>query len=400
MKIYANDKYIAYLKRCTRRYYKEQEPEVEVVPNGIIANEHGNGYGVFDKKCNFVKSSIQNHKGRKGQFVPKINCDNIEYVNSDAVYLCHCGKNNFGHFLVEYINRAWCLSDKKYQNMKIVIVNEIGCEKINDYIYVLLGLLGIKSKNIILLDKTTRFRNVYIPSPAFDISAYYTDAARCMFDNIAKNTPDKNEQYDKIYLSRTAMPADRHTYGEKTIQKIFKKNGYKIIWPEKLPLVEQIALVKNCKYLAGCAGTALHLAWFMKPGGTVIQIKRNTAMQDNADTQYLINTVKGVDSVFVAASVERAKTEHYSLTPQIIGMTKYMKQFFDDNNFAYNEKDFIEFDKELAAYDKALKNCKMQTFSTKRIKKYFIKYMACFVIGRGRRDKFRKFLKKLLKYEA
>ncbi len=398
MKIYADKKYTKYLTKLLRRYYKEKEPYVETVPNGIIANEHENGYGVFDSHFKFVKSSLQNHKGRKGQFVPNFNHEDIPYVDADAIYLCHLGKNNFGHFILEHMNRAWCLTDKKYQNMKIVIVDEIGAGKVNDYIYVLLGLLGVKKQNIILLDKTTQFRNVFIPTPGFDLSTYWTDAYCNMWKYITNNVPD-SKIYEKIYVSRMAMPMDRHTFGEETIQNIFAKNGYQIIYPETLPLKEQIALIKNCKYLAGCAGTALHLAFAMKEGGTVYQIKRNTPLQDNADTQYAINMNKGLNSVFIAGSVESVPTDHWSLTPQIIGMTDYMKKFFDENGFKYNKSDLKIWNKELADYNTALANCNTQKYATKSFKKYIIKYVSCFVIGRARRNRFREFLKKLLKYE-
>jgi capsular polysaccharide biosynthesis protein len=400
MKIYADKKYQKYLTDITDNHYKETEPNIEIFSHGIIANEHDKGFGVFDEHFEFVKSSIQSKKNRKGQYIPKINHKNIPYIDEDVIYLCHLGKNSFGHFLLEHINRAWCLVNKKYQNIKIVIVDERKVGKINGYIYVLLGLLGVKKENIILLDKTTQFRNVYVPSPAFDLSAYYTDAFAKMYDKIASNTSDK-EEYKKIYVSRTAMPDDRKTYGELTIEKIFKKNGFKVIYPETLPLEEQIALIKKCKVLAGCAGTALHLALFMKRGGTVIQIKRNSILADNADTQHLINMAKGLKGVFVAGSMETVKTEHWSMTPQLIGVTEYMKQFFDENGFVYSDKDLKGFDKEVEDYKTALANRPQQKYFTQTLKKYFIKYMCCFVFfGRVPRHQFRQWLKKLLNYQG
>ena len=398
MKIFADTKYTKYLTKKLKHYYKEAEPIIEKVERGIIANEHQDGFGVFDSDFKFVKSSMQNHKGCKGQFVPHINHNNIPYIDEDVIYLCHLGKNSFGHFLLEHLNRGWCLTDKKYQNMKVAIIDETNTGKINGYIYELLKLLDVKKDNIILLDKTTQFRNVFIPTPGFDLSTYWTDAYCNMWEYITNNVPD-SKVYEKIYVSRMAMPMDRHTFGEETIQNIFAKNGYQIIYPETLPLKEQIALIKNCKYLAGCAGTALHLAFAMKEGGTVIQIKRNTPLQDNADTQYAINMNRGLNSVFIAGSMESVPTDHWSLTPQIIGMTDYMKQFFDENGFKYNKSDLKVWNKELSDYNKALANCNTQKYATKSFKKYIIKYVSCFVIGRARRNHFREFLKKLLKYE-
>ena len=394
-KIYADSKYKKYLTNIIKRHYKESEPMIQCVPNGIIANEHIKGYGVFDKDFNFVKSSTQNHKGRKGQFIPKFDHNNIPYIDADAIYLCHCGKNNFGHFILEHLNRGWCFSQKKYQEMKVVIVNEIGCEKINDYIFVLLGLLGVKKENIILLNETTRFRNVYVPDAAFDISAYYTNAYKNMFDVILDNVKD-TKKYEKIYLSRCAMPMDRHTYGEEKVQKIFEKNGFTIIYPETLPLKEQISLMKNCKVLAGCAGTALHLALFMKPGGTVIQIKRNKKIVDNADTQHLINMLRGLKSVFIAGACEIIKTDHWDTIPQIIGVTEYMRSFFDDNKFKYSKKDLTIDENVWQDYKSALGNTDNKKQFLSGLKKAFIHYSSCLLPTRMLRKKYRHFMQEKL----
>ena len=49
----------------------------------------------------------------------------------------------------------------------------------------------------------------------------------------------------------------------------------------------------------------MHLALFMKPGGTVIQIKRNTPLVDNADTQFVINKTKDEEMLSKALKVRR-----------------------------------------------------------------------------------------------
>lgn len=395
IKIYSDKKYEKYLTSLVKKHYKESEPIVEHVPHGIIVNEHKKGYGVFDCNFKFVKSSIQNHKGHKGQFIPKFDHNNIPYIDEDAIFLAHCGKNNFGHFLLEHINRGWCLLDKKYQNMKIVIINEINCTKINDYIFVLLGLLGVKPENIILLNQTTQFKNVYIPTPGFDLTAYYTQKYVNMYDTIASNVSG-NDTYDKIYLSKCKMPKKGQVYGEEHIQKIFEKNGFKIIYPETLPLTEQIWLARNATVLAGCGGTALHLALFMKPGGQVIQIKRNTILKDNATTQHLINIAKKLDNVFISGSIEKVKTPHFSLLPQIISVTKYMKQYFDDNNFKYNESDLTLPSKVFDEYTEELGTMSQNKNFILSLKKSFVHYTSCLLPGRMIRKKYRHFMKEKL----
>ena len=392
IKIYADKKYQKYCARQLNKLYKKENPSVEVIPNGIIANEHVKGFGVFDENYRFVQSSVQSHKGRKGQLIPKFNHDGIPYIDSDAIYLCHTGRNHFGHFLLEHINRAWCLSDKKFKDAKIVIIDEKNTGKLAGYIPELLSLLGVKKQNIILLDKTTRFRNVYIPKPAFNMISFYTDAYADMYDYMAASVKGK-ESFEKIYVSRYALPENIRTFGEDKVQKIFEKNGYKVIYPETLPLKKQIELVKNCNVLAGCAGTALHLALFMKRGGCVIQIKRNSVLKDNAPIQQLINMAKGLDSVFVSGSVETVKTTHSSDIPQIIGVTKYMKQFFDENGFDYNNDDLIPNEKEIKAYENILAQIPHKNPVVKWLQRNFIHFSSCLIIGRNARKQYRRFLR-------
>ena len=157
-----------------------------------------------------------------------------------------------------------------------------------------------------------------------------------------------------------------------------------------------ISLIKNCKVLAGCAGTALHLALFMKPGGTVIQIKRNTKVLDNADTQHLINMLRGLKSVFIAGACEIVKTDHWDTVPQIIGVTEYMKSFFDDNKFKYSKNDLTIDEKVWQSYKNALGNTSNKKQFLSGFKKAFIHYTSCLLPTRMLRKKYRHFMQEKL----
>lgn len=399
LKVYGSDIYKKFVNNTIKKYTVEPVEKFEIIKNGIIANEHEHGFGVFDDKYRFIKSSSQCHRGRRGQFVPKFNHDNIPYVDADVLYLCHLGKMAFGHFLIEHLNRAWLLLNKKYANLKVVIVNEYGVEKIPDYMYDFVEFLGVKHDDIIVLNKTTRFRNVYIPYSCFDVKFFISDIFGKIYEKMSKNVPSNKVKYDRIYVSRAKMPNDRKTWGEEKIQNIFKKNGYHIIYPETLSLKQQIAYVKDCKYLAGCAGTALHLALFMKSGGTVIQIKRNSIPNsDNIRVQYLLNQVRKLNTIVAPASVEQKATEHWSTIPQLIGVTDYMKQFFDDNKFKYTDKDICLEKSDIQNYERELSKHDFKPRFGNYLKRQLIHYSSCFIIGRENRGNYRKWLAKVIKY--
>ncbi len=397
-KLFADSDFEKYFEKSISRQYM-RDVHVQEFENGIIVNEHRHGFGVFDKNFRFVKSSRQMRKNN-GQFIPKFNHKNIAYMDVDAVFVGNVFPQ-FGHFLLEHMNRAYVALDKKYKRAKFVLVNNKDVNPVPNYMFELLELLGVKRENILILNETTQFRRVYVPDQGFNIPVYSSDAFGKMYDAIAKNVKPLREKYEKIYVSRTAMQT-RRTYGEGVVQKIFEKNGYKIIWPEKLPLSQQIALVKNARVLAGCAGTALHLALFMKSGGVVVQIKRNRQAKCNADIQNLINDTKGLNGVFISGSVENKPTDHCSSVPQIIGVNQHMRDFFDAFGFKYTARDVVPNKKDLAEYDAALAeyNKKYGGVGLNNIKHFIIHWSSCFVPGRERRGNFRRWLKRKLNYEG
>ncbi len=391
LKIYAEKSWTKWFNRETRNQYM-RDVKINEYPKGIIVNEKLRGFGVFDKNYKFVKSSRQVRKNN-GQFVPKFNHNDIPYVDEDVVFVGNVYPQ-FGHFLLEHLNRAYAALDKKYQKMKFVLINNKSVEPVPEYMFVFLELLGIERKNILILDRTTQFKNVYVPDQGFNIPLYSSKKFGETFAKMAKSVKDNKRAYDKVYVSRAKLNA-RKTYGEEKVQKIFERNGFKIIYPETMSLKEQIAAIKDCKFLAGCAGTALHMALFMKSGGTVIQIKRNKIYDDNAPTQWLLNETCGLNSVFINSSVERVKTGHGFNMPQIIGVNENMRDFFKDFGFKTNDKDFEVDDIARQEYDAALSKYQSEhgTKTVEVIKHKIVRITSCFIPGRYNRSVYRRWLK-------
>jgi len=368
--------------------------KTDVVAGGIIAvNQSTHAYGVFDENKKFVKSSLQ-YKGKTHQFIPKYPQE-MDVIDNDAMFLGYV-IGHFGHFLLEQLSRAWGALEHRTPGMKFVFVNNRNID-IPHWLYKFMEMLGISKNDVVILNSSCKFRRVFVPEQAFKLSntVWFAPEFRLAFRTMADNVKSKYN-YDKVYVSRSMLPKDMKTYGEEKIQNIFADNGFKIIYPETMDLMEQIAIIKNARVLAGCAGTALHLALFMKNADSVIQIKRNSILKDSAYVQYAINQLVGAKSVFVSASVEIYKSGHGgNHAPQIIGITKYMHKLFLYMNFKYQSDGCIVDDKDWDAYKQELQLFQQNNGSCLRqkIKNKFIKYLSCFVPGRINRDRFRRWLK-------
>lgn len=392
--VYSGFWYRYYFMRIIKRQYM-RDMDVDIVPNGIIVNEHVHGFGVFDENFRFVKSSIQMRKNN-GQFIPRFNHDDIPFVDKDVVFVGNVYPQ-FGHFLLEHMNRAWVFTMSEYKNAYVVLINNQDINPVPEYMYEFLRILGVPRERVIILNETTRFRNVFVPHQGFNIPVYSSDEFAKTFDRIAQNVENLEDVFDKVYLSRDALK-ERRTYGEKYIAKIFEKNGFHVVCPETLSLEKQVSIVKNCRVLAGCAGTALHLALFMKPGGTVIQIKRNRRCKDNAPIQHLINITKKLNGIFISGSIEKTPSSHYENVPQIIGLNKFMRKFFDENNFVYDnnlpnmdQSTWDEYTQKLAEYRSAHGNA-----TSILLRQFLVRVSALFVPGRERRGAWRRWVKKKL----
>lgn len=396
VKIYAPAEYATQVKQNAGKITIAGDLKIQCFPHGVIYPDFMNeGFGAFDADLNYIpESRCMRGDDVVPRHITKPRRRDIVECDCDAVY-CGFGLfHHFGHFLLEGMNRLYPFLDEKYKNAKFVFVPSRKINSVPRFVMEMLGLFGIAEENVVILDKPTRFRNVYMPDQGYNLYKTTSAQQRAVWQTVAKNAgrPGRDK---KIYMSRTAM-GKRKTYGEEVVQNIFAKNGYRIVCPETLPLAEQISCVAGATHLAGLAGTALHLAVFMKPGGRVIQIKRNTRIStdekdDSAIAQEVVNQTSGADFTLIWGSTERKPTGHWVLAPQIVGVTRWMKKFFDDEGFKYNTADLRPDTAETAEYERLLaKSARVQDNGFRRVvAKILARAICMFVPGRHRRTEIR-----------
>lgn len=395
LQCYIDDKYNKYFTSENEKV-RQESVCIETYSNAtIVVDTETFGFGVFDESGKFVKSSRQ-FRGNNYQYVPKF-VKNATYCDCDVMFLGNAYPH-FGHFLIEHLNRAWGVVRAGKPGMKYVLVDNKN-NGAKAFMFEFLKMLGIHQEDVIVLNKSMRFRSVVVPGQTMNISNYrQADEYILPFQKMRDNVKT-DKVYERVYVSRAKLPDNMRTYGEEKVQKIFEKNGFHIIYPETLSLAQQVAIVGNAKVLAGCAGSALHLSVFMKPGGRVIQLRRTFDIHDSGPLQYRLCSLGNLDFDVISASVEEFETTHGgNHAPQIIGVNKYLKQFFDENGFIYDDTDLIMEDDVLSDYRKQLDLFKDMHGGRLmlKIKKKFIKLSACLIPGRVLRGRYRTYMKRVL----
>jgi hypothetical protein len=193
---------------------------------------------------------------------------------------------HFGHALVDTPARLWYRFEPSLQmlrSLKLVgfgthgLGRRIEMRRPKDwprYIKVLLGALEISPHDVVLIDRPTRCRSLFVPkrlSPLFSdfgFSGRYNRTMQTIGDVLATSSSPRAQR--RIYLSRSKLdPTLRGLLDgqELVIEDMFRQRGFEIVHPETLSLPEQVQAVRGATHIAGCVGSNMHLMVFARNAG-------------------------------------------------------------------------------------------------------------------------------------
>lgn len=250
---------------------------------------------------------------------PPPSLESIDFIDEEVVWLGYAW-DFYGHFLSDSLGRLWYLLNNK--NLKVCYISKDENPFIEFF-----RLFGLKDEQMIRVTKPTRFRKIIVPEPAFRYHDYYHEKFKDIINEITKNiNPAK---FKKVYLSRGKYNPSVPTLGEKVIEDVFKKQGFKVIYPERLSIKKQISLMKGAKIVAGVSGTSLHNILFSNDEIKLISLNRSA---DVLYMQLLIDELKNIDAVYVDVYQNPLPISYYA-QPYLLGITDEFLQFCKDYNF-------------------------------------------------------------------
>ena len=320
--------------------------KTELIENGLIMPFKNPNYGgVFTQENKLVEfSAVSNStlmENRDGSIFHSWSgeLDNEllekttpEFIDKEAVYIgpVH-GKSSYGLFILEVLSKMWFFLDDKNKKYTITYTQGNGN---SDELFEFFELLGLKREQFIKIEKPTKFKKVIVPEQAFRMSDYITKEYFEVIEAIKKQVPAS--KFKKVYFSKTEWKNATSVFGEKAIEKTFKKNGYKVFYPETLSIKEQISIIKGCEEFAGVMGTNMHNNIFANDEIKCTYLLRTS---DMCAAQLLIDKYKRFKVDYVETYIELFPTLTTGM-PCFIGLTPYLRRFLDKENFKYNICDF------------------------------------------------------------
>lgn len=305
-----------------------------ILPAKKKVDENDNIYyegGVVDNNMNFVKNSQFLRKSKGGSLLSsyQFSPNDADFVDVEVLY-AGVLINHFGHFLVEGLSRLWYLCENYDKNLHVAFLMPKN-QAIFPQFWEFADMLGIDRNKIHIIKNITKFKKIYVPRQAHILDTSYNDKFIVPYRYISSKLPKRNKE--KYYLSRSKFKGGTLCLGEYLFENIYKNNGYKIVYPEKLSLKEQITLIKNASEIAGISGTAMHMALFADNNIDITILERTDCP---IPEQALINQAIEANAYYVGVNINPFPTDH-SIGPTLLSVTDEMASYCEVKGLKFSQ---------------------------------------------------------------
>lgn len=238
---------------------------------------------------------------------------------------------HFGHIMLETMTRLWPDVDYHAYDHLLTIpkfVDQSWTGQRSVLFDQMVSLAGAPTDRVTVAVERVLCDELLVPSSPFRVAVAADPRFLDVFDRIGDHVEREVYRSDlghlprRIYLSRSKVDkrrvkGQRSADNEPAAEALFARNGFEIIHPQTLPLTEQVALCRYADVLAGCDGSALHLAMFSRPGARMLAVDSRVV-----PNQFLIDQARGLDAVHLWAGTQESERRVTSWTidlPRVAG---------------------------------------------------------------------------------
>lgn len=258
----------------------------------------------------------------------------------EKVVYCGYLVHHWGHFLVEAVARLWYFLEQDPSIDKYVFfLKENEEREIRGNYRMFLELLGIWDR-LEFISRPTTYREVLVPELGFDCRRYYSPKFLAVFDAIAGNVKADPgwEPLDRIFFSRSRLQkgsGNGYEFGFEILDDFYSRNGYTILYPERVPLDQMIYLIRHSQEVAAVSGTLPHNMLFAAPEQKVVILERCVM---NNDYQVNVNRMKELHVTYVDSNIGLYTVDMCG--PFIMGYNAQMQRYAEGNGMVPPDQGF------------------------------------------------------------
>lgn len=318
-----------------RNYFRDKQVKVHVFNNAVfLPGRDGKGGLVVDD--NYIPDSFI-RAGRWSDRSYQINEEELIHYENDVVYL-GLVHEIWGHCITDNLKHLWCLLDsewrEKHKDVKYVYSILYGKKLPENFLWII-EKLGVPRENLLEIRYPTIFKTLYFPDASFSYENgffTFTNHYRQLIEKISSGIAPANIQ--KVYFSRTKIKGSlfsfKKDYGEKSIEELFKKQGYTIIYPEKLSVENCISIIKGARVLAATEGSVSHNSVFLQTGASLILLRKADIINWY---QLALNEVNNLDVTMIDVGKSNVffDDDCKAMGPFFIYMSRNLLSFFNNS---------------------------------------------------------------------
>lgn len=184
----------------------------------------------------------------------------VEYVPGNIAVLTKIGSSNYYHWMYDVLPRIYLLSCTGIPVDKYIL-----SEQLQPFQYETLEMLGITADRLIYSNKQTHIEaeRLIAPSIGFGQEWIY----HFLRSQFLSQEPRPSR---RLYISR-GHSVGRTLTNEEEVIGVLQSFGFEIIYPERLPVKEQIKLFSEAAYVISPTGSALTNLTFCSPQTKVLE---------------------------------------------------------------------------------------------------------------------------------
>lgn len=324
------------MKQLSCSHESLEEPYLLKIENGIVLpRKHITENGLFSALGGVITESGEYvEQSREYDFGGgyDIDKDTITKCDEPVIYLGR-GFPHYGVVMIDLIRRLYFKYTEEGCSLKLCfcgIYSEPGTfGKGDQRSWELLNDMGIRKEDVYDVRVPMQFSRVYVPEPGFEYEKYYHKEFLIPYKIIFDKVEPKSEK--KLYLSRRKMGVTKEA-GEGTIERFFALNGFKVIYPDEISILEQAEWLKGAEVIASVEGTVSHNILFCRPGTRQIVIRKHTRLEPR---HFLFNELMDSPVTYIDCLFNFIPKfpRHYDIGPFCMLFNKNIRKYAKDNGY-------------------------------------------------------------------
>ena len=222
---------------------------------------------------------------------------------------------HYGHFLTAALPRFWHILRDGPPDAPILCHSIERPEEwfARPYVSAILGRMGLTASNFAHFREPVLISRLRVPRPAFEEQHFAHEVFGDLARAIGAPFVTGADEAGPLYVSKTQLGSGS-TYrliNEQTLEAAFEARGIRIMYPERLTMPAQIALLASASTIVGTVGSAFHTTLFCGRPKRIIGLAYDKAINSN---YALIDKLAGNQSLYVHAPTAMSPAPTESIT--------------------------------------------------------------------------------------